>query len=131
MLVSDCSDLLDAEKIMGFLVFFFPSCLVAEKIPCLVAEKINIRQTFFFYWATEWALKYHGPTGPVEPAGPGKKIRLVNGPSLGCGSWFMGRVRIWKYPARTQPVVIPRNYVRVVCERVKGKLKLCAFKRVS
>ena len=73
MLVSDCSDLLDAEKIMGFLVFFFPSCLVAEKIPCLVAEKINIRQTFFFFFysATEWALKYHGPTGPVEPAGPG------------------------------------------------------------
>ena len=104
---------------MGFLVFFFPSYLVAEKIPCLVAEKINIRQTFFFYWATKWALKYHGPTGPVEPAG------------LGCGSWFIGRVQIWKYPARTQPVVLPRNYVRVVCERVRGKLKLCAFKRVS
>ena len=52
-------------------MFFFPSCLVAEKIPCLVAEKINIRQTFFFYWATEWALKYHGPMGPVELAGPG------------------------------------------------------------
>ena len=58
---------------MGFLVFFFPSYLVAEKIPCLVAEKINIRQTFFFYWATKWALKYHGPMGLVEPAGPGKK----------------------------------------------------------
>ena len=27
---------------------------------------------FFFDWATEWALKYHGPTGPVEPAGPGE-----------------------------------------------------------
>ena len=25
---------------------------------------------FFFYWATEWALKYHNPTRPVEPAGP-------------------------------------------------------------
>ena len=91
---------------MGFLVFFFPSYLVAEKIPCLVAEKINIRQTFFFYWATEWALKYHGPTGPVEPTGPGgggfrprKKIRLVNGPGLGHGSWPAGRVQIWKNPA--------------------------------
>ena len=37
----------------------------------MVAEKINIRQTFFFFdWATEWALKYHGPTRPVEPVGP-------------------------------------------------------------
>ena len=27
---------------------------------------------FFFDWATEWALKYHGLTGPMEPAGPGE-----------------------------------------------------------
>ena len=26
---------------------------------------------FFFVQATEWAMKYHSPTGPVEPARPG------------------------------------------------------------
>ena len=55
------SDLLVVEKIMGFLECSFSFCLVAEKI--------NIRQTFFFYWATEWTLKYQGLTGPVELVG--------------------------------------------------------------
>ena len=46
-------------QIWIFLCSFSPTCLVAKKI--------SIRQ--FFFWATEWALKYHGPTGPVVPAG--------------------------------------------------------------
>ena len=32
---------------------------------------MKLQTNFFFDWATEWAMKYHGPTGPVEPAGPG------------------------------------------------------------
>ena len=65
-------------QIWIFLCSFSPTCLVVEKI--------SIRQKKKFFWATEWALKYRGPTGPVEPAGPGgaglgpaKKIRLLSG----------------------------------------------------
>ena len=55
----------------------------------------------FFFWAIEWALKYRGPTGPVEPAGPGgaglgpvKKIRLLIGAGSGLGSRPAGRARV-------------------------------------
>ena len=71
-------------------------------------------------WATKWALKYRGPTGPVEPTGPGgvglgpaKKIRFLIGPGSGRGSRLAGRARVWKNPARTWPVAIPRDK----CER--------------
>ena len=87
-------------------VFFFPSCLVTEKI--------NVRQTFF-YWATEWALKYHGPMGPMEPSkldwggsGPQEKICLVNGSGPSRGSWHAGQVWVWKNLTWTQPVAIPK-----------------------
>ena len=65
-----CSDLLVAKKIMVFVGFQSVQIwifLCSFSPTCLVAEKISIRQ-FFFFWVTEWALKYHGPTGPVEPA---------------------------------------------------------------
>ena len=85
MLVFDCSDLLDAEKIMGFLECSFS--------PLVWLLRKSILGKHFFYWATEWALKYDGPMGPVEPAGPGgdksgprKKIRLVNRPGPNRGS---------------------------------------------
>ena len=38
---------------------------------------------------------------------PEKKIRLVNGPGPGRGSWPAGRVRVCKNPARNRPVAIP------------------------
>ena len=80
------SDLLVAEKIMGFLEYSF-SPLV------WLLRKSILGKHFFFYWATEWALKYHGPMRPMELVGPDeggsrprKKIRLVNKPGLGRGS---------------------------------------------
>ena len=62
-------------------------------------RKSILGKHFFFYWAIEWALKYHGPTGLVEPTRPGgggfeprkKKICLVNGPGLSRGSWPAGQ----------------------------------------
>ena len=35
---------------------------------------------FFFYWATEWALKYHGPKGPRRPMGAGPSPRKKKNP---------------------------------------------------
>ena len=58
---------------MGFLVFFFPSCLVAEKIPCLVAEKINIRQTFFFLLGHRMGPEVPWPNGARGARGAQKK----------------------------------------------------------
>ena len=67
---------------MGFLKCSFSP-------PVWLLRKSILGKHFFilFYSATEWALKYHGPTGPMEPAGPSragpgpeKKIHLVNGP---------------------------------------------------
>ena len=85
-------DLLVAKKIMGFLKCSFSP-------PVWLLRKSILGKHFFFNWATEWALKYHGPTGPVEPVGPcgggfgpRKKIRLVNGPGPGHRSWPAGRV---------------------------------------
>ena len=68
-----------------------------------LTRKSILGKHFFFYWATEWALKYHNPTRLVELAGldggrskPQKKIRLVNRPSPGRRSWPAGQVRVWK-----------------------------------
>ena len=60
------SDLLVAEKIMGFLEYSFSP-------PVWLLGKSIFGKHFFFDWATEWALKYHGPTG----AGPGPEKKSV------------------------------------------------------
>ena len=59
------SDLLVAEKIIDFLECSFPLLFGCRE------NQYQANFFFFFDWATEWALKYHGPTGLVEPAGPG------------------------------------------------------------
>jgi len=49
-----------------------------------------------------------GPWGPAGAGlGPEKKPGTLNGPGLGYGSCPAGQVRVWKNPARTQPVAIP------------------------
>ena len=59
MLVFDCSDLLVAEKIMSFVECSFSP-------PVWLLRKSILGKHFFFDWAIEWALKYHGPTRPDE-----------------------------------------------------------------
>ena len=107
--------MLVAEKIMVFIGFRYVQIwifLCSFSPTCLVAEKISIRQKFFFFWATEWALKYCGPTGPVKPVGPGgaglgpaKKIRLLIGPGSGLGSRPAGRAGYEK--TRPEPDPLP------------------------
>ena len=45
-------------------------------------------------------------TGPGP--GPGKKTRLVNEPGSGRGLTPAGQVQVWKNPARTRTVAIPK-----------------------
>ena len=78
----------------------------------------SISGKHFFFWATEWALKYRGPMGPVEPTGlgggesvPRKKIRLVNEPGPGNRSWPVGWIWVLKNPAQTPPIAIPSSNI--------------------
>ena len=85
---------------------------------------------FFFFFFLDWAQKCRlnlgkikfglffllghelGPIPKRGPAGagpgPGKKPGILNGPGPGYGSCPAGRARIWKNPARTRPVAIPK-----------------------
>ena len=70
---------------------------------------------FFFFWLGHklGPISKRGPWGPRGPAGaglgPGKKPGTLNGAGPGHGSCPAGRVRVWKNPARTRPVAIPKN----------------------
>ena len=75
------------------------SCVLFPLLVWLLGKLVLGKKKIF--WATEWALKYRGPTGPVEPAGsagaglgPAKKIRLLIGPGSGRGSRPAGRARV-------------------------------------
>ena len=77
-------------------------------------EKINLGLKFFFFFWLGHELgpsPKRGPRDPWGPAGagpgPGKKPGSLNGSGSGYGSCPASRVRVWKNPARTRPVVIP------------------------
>ena len=59
----------------------------------------------FLFLILDWVgHEGRGPQGWVRVPG---KIRLVNRLGSGRRSWPVGRVWVWKNPARTWPVVIP------------------------
>ena len=71
---------------------------------------------FFFFgwamiWAVDWAQIWQGLTRPAGPGGggsrPGEKNLVSKGSSSGHRLRPTGRIRVWKNPARTRPVVIP------------------------
>ena len=80
---------------------------------------------FFFFWlGHELGLSpkrgLRDPRGPVgASSSPGKKPSTLNGPGPGHGSCPVGRVRVWKNPARTLPVAIPRNGNPLVSPRIE------------
>ena len=66
---------------------------------------------FFFYWATEWALKYHGPTGPD---GGGSGSREKNPFS----KWIGSKPRVLSHGSgqdmkKTRPLAIPITHPRM------------------
>ena len=77
-------------------------------------NKSGLKKIFFFFWlGHELGLSpKRGLRDPRGPAGasssPEKKPSTLNGPGPGHGSCPVGRVRVWKNPAWTRPVAIPR-----------------------
>ena len=74
---------------------------------------------FFFWLGHELGpISKRGPWGPTGAGpSPGKKPGTLNGAGSGHGSCLASRVRIWKNPARTQPVAIPNLYIWIVDQR--------------
>ena len=67
---------------------------------------------FFFWLGHELGpIPKWGPAG-ADP-GPEKKPGTLNRPGQGHGSCPAGRVRVWKNPAQTRPVVIPSAWFLV------------------
>ena len=68
---------------------------------------------FFFFWLGHelGPISKQGPRGPWGPAGAGlglgKKPGTLNEAGPSHGSCPVGRVRVWKNPARTRPVATP------------------------
>ena len=99
----------------------FLKCLWCLNLAWMAKINLGLKRFFFFWLGHELGPSpKRDPRGPAgASSGPGKKPSTLNGPGPGHGSCPVGRVRVWKNPARTLPVAIPRNGNPLISPRIE------------